>query len=50
MGTNVHWYEVAITEQSVVFAQIRDSCVPRRGQPYVDTAITFTCKYNADKI
>jgi len=31
-------------EQSVVFAQIGNSCIPRRGQPYVEAAITETAR------
>ena len=50
MGKNVHWYEAATMEQSVVFAQIGNSCIPRRGQPYVEAAITETWEYNAVKI
>ena len=49
-GKNVHWYEAATMEQSVVFAQIGNSCIPRRGQPYVEAAITETWEYNAVKI
>ena len=37
-------------EQFVVFAQIGNSCIPRRGQPYVEAAITETWEYNAVKI
>ena len=50
MGKNVHWYEAATMEQFVVFAQIGNSCIPRRGQPYVEAAITETWEYNAVKI
>ena len=51
MGKNVlYWYEAATMEQSVVFAQIGNSCIPRRGQPYVEAAITETWEYNAVKI
>ena len=50
MGKNVHWYEAATMEKSVVFAQIGNSCIPRRGQPYVEAAITETWEYNAVKI
>ena len=50
MGKNVHWYEAATMEQFVVFAQIGNSCIPRRGQPYVEAAITETWDYNAVNI
>ena len=50
MGKNVHWYEAATMEQFVVLAQIGNSCIPRRGQPYVEAAITETWEYNAVKI
>ena len=50
MGKNVHWYEAATIEQSVVLAQIGNSCIPRRGQPYVEAAITETWEYNAVNI
>ena len=50
MGKNIHWYEAATIEQSVVLAQIGNSCIPRRGQPYVEAAITETWEYNPIKI
>ena len=50
MGKIVHWYEAATMEQFVVLAQIGNSCIPRRGQPYVEAAITETWEYNAVKI
>ena len=45
MGKIVHWYEAATMEQFVVLAQIGNSCIPRRGQPYVEAAITETWEY-----